>query len=476
MAVTVAAAPAAASGTALAGIDPPFNGLDETAADVSVSDTIVAANGSKVLQAVNRNVRMTNSLGGAAQSMSLEQFFGAAPAQGPMFDPKVYFDRNAVNQRFYVIALQEDNVDDNDPADDFSVIHLAISRSSDPSDLSPANWCRYPIDALHTSPATNNQKTHADFPGLGVGTDAIVISANQHTPAEFAVAVVRVLSKQVFSDNANSCPTESFWKFEGSNVFNDFSAHTLQPAQHYTSPTSLPGRTNPVYLVSSRHQMISSTYRLWRIANVTPFNPATPPVIENMSISWATYSPPPDAPGGAGGAKIDTGDARILQVAGVGDAITAVHTIACPNTPNSPLESCLRTVRFTIDPANGAVTKSELQGLGGGDNAFYHHPAVAVNNSHQTTVVFLANTPLNSHRVSSRVATKAVNAGFGQSMTLTDGTCARAPIAPGLPVGTGDYTGAQTAIDGNAFWVAAEHAELIGGVCKWQTRIARVTP
>ncbi|WP_309116571.1 hypothetical protein [Saccharothrix sp.] len=457
-------------------LNPPFTGLDETVDNTAVSDTVVAAGATKVLQAVNRSLRMTDTTGGNAQVMSLEQFFGAA-GQGLMFDPKVHFDRNAVNQRFYAIALQEANTDNGNPADDFSAIHLAVSRSAAPSGLDPANWCRYELDGLLTSPATGNQVSTADFPGLGVGADGIVITTNQHT-GDFAVAAVRALDKALYSNNAASCPLAPYWELEASGVFNDFSAHTLQPAQHYTNPTSFPGRANPVYLVSTRHAEVSNAYRVWRVANIAPFDPVTPPVLESTTVSWSTYSPPPAAPGGAGGAKVDTGDSRTLQVAGVGDAITAAHAIACQFTAGTALESCVRVVRLVMGQSGGVMTatKSELQGLGGGDNAFYHHPGVAVDTSHHTAVVFLANLPGNAHRVSSRVAVKALGAGFGASVALTDGTCARAPFLPGLAVRTGDYTGAQTSVDGSAFWVTAEHADLVGGVCRWKSRIARVTP
>ena len=134
-------------------------------------------------------------------------------------------------------------------------------------------------------------------------------------------------------------------------------------------------------------------------------------------------------------------------------------------------------VRFIVGQSGGVmtVTKSELQGLGGGDNVFYHHPGIAVNNSNQTAVVFLAQLPGNSHRISSRVATKALGAGFGVSATVTDGTCNRAPAIPGGTVSSGDYVGAQTATDGVGFWISAEHAQVVGGVCRWATTIAKVT-
>lgn len=471
-----AAQPDAVTLAATVGV--PFNGLNQTAPSASaVSDTILAASSSTTLQATNSSLRLTNQVGTQLSNMTLSQFFSAPAGDGTLIDPKVYFDRNAVNQRYYVVALQ--NTDSGTPfnaSDDLSTIHLAISRSSSPSSLAAAGWCRYLIDGLFVDPVTTqNEVTHSDFPSIGFGADAFVITTRQHGPLVFGVTIIRALNKLIYSNNAlGTCPLDAYWELQASPTFNDFTAFTLQAAQHYTNPSSFPGTSNPVYLVSTRHGGSFSSYRVWRVSNMLD---VSPPKVESVTVAWSTYSEPPDAPGGAGGTKVDTGIAEILQTAGVGNAISAVHTLACQFTANTALESCWRMVRFIVGQTNGVmtVTKSELQGLGGGDNAFYHHPGLAVNNSNETAVVFLAQLPGNAHRISSRVATKSLGAGFGVSSPLANGTCARAPFLPGQAVRSGDYVGAQTAVDGDSFWISAEHAEVLSGTCRWATKIAKVT-
>src|SRR6185312_1436015 len=99
-------------------------------------DTSVAKSPTRVLEAVNGALRLSNTSGGTIATVDLNTFFGAAVANGLLFDPKVYFDRNATNQRFYVVALQQNT----NPK--LSLIWLGVSRITNPSNLSSPNWCR----------------------------------------------------------------------------------------------------------------------------------------------------------------------------------------------------------------------------------------------------------------------------------------------------------------------------------------------
>jgi hypothetical protein len=78
-------------------------------------------------------VRLFNNAGWVIATSNLNTFFAASTADGPAFDPKVYFDRNAANRRFYVTALQRDT------GPNTSRILLAVSRSPGPPNLAFAN-------------------------------------------------------------------------------------------------------------------------------------------------------------------------------------------------------------------------------------------------------------------------------------------------------------------------------------------------
>ena len=52
--------------------------------------------------------------------------------------------------------------------------------------------------------------------------------------------------------------------------------------------------------------------------------------------------------------QIDTGDNRVMQVAGLGDTLSAVHTVACQFTAGTKPESCVRLLRFGVGATAGA--------------------------------------------------------------------------------------------------------------------------
>ena len=153
-----------------------FVGLDQAnAGGVTHSDLSVGKSNTLVLEGVNSSLRLFTTVGGVLATKTLNTFFGATGSQRSFHDPRVYFDRNAVNRRFYVVARQQSGITD---ATGISRIWLAVSRSSDPANLEPANWCRYAIDAKRN--AGTAYSSWADYLGLGVGVDKLVISANQY--------------------------------------------------------------------------------------------------------------------------------------------------------------------------------------------------------------------------------------------------------------------------------------------------------
>lgn len=128
-------------------------------------DTIVAKSPNRILEGVNSALRLFNNVGGTLQTADLNTFFGAATTNGRLFDPKTYFDRNAANPRFFVVALQVAGRDDTDPANDVSRIWVAVSRSPDPANLAAGNWCRYNIEGRRNVGAAN--VSWADYPAIG---------------------------------------------------------------------------------------------------------------------------------------------------------------------------------------------------------------------------------------------------------------------------------------------------------------------
>ncbi len=452
---------------ALAAVSTSFVGLDRPSSANNgfvffPPDTIVAKSVNHVLEGANSAVRLFDAVGNVIETRDLNTFFGASTSKGLLFDPKVYFDGNATSGRFYVVALQKKGSD--------SRIWLAVSRSPDPPDLSPANWCRYNINGKRN--AGTSLSSWADYPGLGVGADALVISANQFrfSNNSFTFAIVRVLNKLIAANNGSSCPSIPLFTFQPSGVAGDASTFTLQPVQHYTSPSSfLPTTTNPAYLLSTVFGS-SATYRVWQVRNVASGSPTLRVV--NVIGSY-DYGVQPDAPQSGSSLLLDTGDNRMTQAAGVGDAISGVHGSLC-NINGGASESCVRFVRISVGQNGGGSLTAAInqeQTFGGGAGVFYFWPGIAVNGVEETAVAFHRSS--GASYLSSYWTIKALaSTTFEAASPITDGTCAQT-----LSNRTGDYIGAQTdPSDSNTFWLAGERATTINGSCQWQTQIIAVTP
>jgi hypothetical protein len=222
-------------------------------------DPTVAKSPNRVLQATNSALRLFTTTGSAIQTLDLNTFFVNTPtANGILFDPKVYYDRNATNPRFYVVALQSN-------FSNTSTIWLAVSRRPDPGGLGGANWCYYSVNGVKDLATPN--ASFADYPSLGAGADSLLISVNNFTFAtdSFTYAFIYAFNKTVASNNAGSCPRVQRFAFRPSNTLGDGSTFTLQPVQHYTSPTSSTG--NPAYLLATIFGS-SNQYRVMRVQNV----------------------------------------------------------------------------------------------------------------------------------------------------------------------------------------------------------------
>lgn len=438
-----------------------FVGLDRPSAANHGSvffppDTIVAKSNTRVLEAANSAVRLFTTTGGVLQTKDLNTFFSAATGNGLLFDPKVYFDRNATNRRFYIIALQTDFLST-------SRIWLAVSRSSDPANLNASNWCRYNIDGRRNAGTGN--ASFADYPGLGAGADSLVISTNQFRFADdtFTFSIVRAIRKNLLANNAASCPAIQSAVFQASTQVGDLRTFTLQPVQHYTSPSSFSGTTNPAYLVNTLFGS-STTYRVWQVRNVMGSSPTLR--VRNVNGSF-TYGVQPDAPQSGSDLLLATGDNRVTQAAGLGNALWPAHGTLC-NVGGGENESCVRTVRILVgQSSSGALTATlSQQTTVGGTGWYLFWPGIAVNVTEQTAIVYQRSSAASF--LSARWRLKNLcSASFGAAMDLTSGTCPQE-----VSERTGDYTGAQTdPVNFSSFWLAGERATLIAGECQWQTRI-----
>jgi hypothetical protein len=220
-----------------------------------VPDTILGKSPTRAVEAVNSAIRLFNNTGGVIATRTLNAFFGAPfiptdPLQGQLFDPKVYYDRNATNPRVYVVALQVGGRGNTSLGDNISRMWVAVSRSRNPTNLT-TNWCRYNIDVR--SEIGTADESWGDYPGIGAGRDSFSMTLNnfRFSNDAFRFARIHVWNKSIASNNASSCPTVPRFTFQPSSTAGNFALFTIQPAQHYTSPSLGTSTTNPAYYLST---------------------------------------------------------------------------------------------------------------------------------------------------------------------------------------------------------------------------------
>jgi hypothetical protein len=444
-----------------------FTGATAATAGGEPPDTTVARTTSSVLEGNNIALRLMTPAGVVKQNKDLASFFGATAAGGDIFDPKVTVDRIGPNQRVYAVALQMTGTTD---ATGRSRIWLAVSRTSDPATLNAADWCRYSINGKRN--AGTLQSSWADYPGIGFGADALIIATDQRTfgPELFTFAVVRAMNKLTLANNTAGCPTlPMVHTRQPSATVNDPSVRSLQPVQYQNAPATFPGTSKPAYLVSTeRRTSTSNTYRLWRLRNLASGAPSLDVVLLNATTG---YSQPANAPQSGGAPLQDTSDTRVTSTVGRDNTVTLAHNTGC-NIGGGAVESCVRLLRLTVGQNAAGLptaTESRLTTIAGGPGDFLFHPGVAVDTSGRSAVVFLRSS-----------ATTFLGAAWTLQGLTTPNPEPLTPLAQGTckkpSDRTGDYTGAALDPTGTTFWLAAERATTLGGVCRWDTSIAAITP
>jgi hypothetical protein len=161
----------------------------------------------------------------------------------------------------------------------------------------------------------------------------------------------------------------------------------------------------------------------------------------------------------------------MLQVAGIGNGLQAVHGTGC-NFDGGAAESCVRQVRIVAgQSAAGAPTATigRQYTFGGGSGVFYFWPGIAANTRNDIIVPFHHSST--GSYLSSYWTMKGISANrFNSPLTLS--VSVRRLSEPNW-----DYIGAHLdPSDLLSFWVAGERATTIGDDCQWQTQVQKVVP
>lgn len=442
-------------------------------------DVAFAKSPQRFVEAVNSTIFLFDATGNTLAGTSLASFFVTYPTPAP-FDPRVLYDRSAVNPRFYVVASQYRPPGLGTPV---ASIFLAVSRSPNPGSLGASDWCLYDLSAIDDFDGTDDL-TFADQPMIGAGDDTLLISANRFTmnaPQTFTYALMEVIRKTELADNALGCRGAVSSIFRLSATRGDLSTFGVHPVTHTTYPSSFSGTAKPAYALSAR---IGSdiAYSLFRVRNVAS-GPAVGQVQRIAVNSQTLYAMPPNAPQRGSTTVIETGDTRVLSAVGLGNTLWLAHTTGC-QVGGAPDESCARIVKFDVAQASAGAPSAvvrEVATLSGGANTFVMYPAVAANPSQRIVVPFLRSSSV-SYLSSLTTAKNASASAFEAPLSLAPGTCSRpAQIQrPGEPptAFAGDYLSAQVEpATLTGFWVAGERATLFPpglGTCTWDTQILPV--
>lgn len=447
------------------GLDYVSSGKTGPAADVTLAKTPT-----RVLEATNAGLQLLSPTGTALQTRSTSSFLVGSEGLKTT-DPRLYYDRNSTNPRVYFVVLESASFSTKS-----SALWLAVSRASDPADLNPASWCRYRFDGVR-NPGTPNA-SFADFPGLGAGADAVLISTNQFrfTDGTFTYAIVRTFNKAQLANNAGACPSATVTTMQPSATIGDLSATTLQPVQHYTSPSSFTGTTSPAYLVSTDGLTaggpFSGNYRVWRVRNVAGGAPS----IASVNVIGIAYETPPSALQPVSGPTplLNTLDSRVHQAAGLGDSIWLALSTGCEFFPfgSGDIVSCIQIARLDVAQGSGGsptATYTHQILFGGGSGHYYWMPSIAVNSAQQIGVAFLYSSAT-EYLSSAWMIKNPSSPALPPIQPLVTGTCTTGSR-------TGDYSGAQTDPNLVNFWLASEAASPFpADPCLWKTTVVQGAP
>jgi hypothetical protein len=303
---------------------------------------------------------------GVPARAALFSFFGTSSSTN-LFDSKVLWDRQS--QRFFVVTLEKDNTST-------SVIHLAVSPTGDPSIFS--SWRKFSFDATETISGHN---TWADYPGFGVDSAAIYVTANKF---DFGAGLGGFEDSRLWIVNKanliNGTLTQNRYAPPGRGF-------TMQPAQMYQDLPTGPGTFLtrwPVGFGSGNQLTIT------RVASPLS-NPTFTTYNLDTGLIDSVFATLPNAPQAGSSALINTGDRRILSAVWSHGQLFATNTI---NPVSGPDQGRATAHWYRIDTSNlnnvFLADQGNIDGAGVLSNLYTYYPSVTVDDAGNMAVGFSA--------------------------------------------------------------------------------------
>jgi hypothetical protein len=340
-----------------------FTGLTDTGF-VIPPDTMGAAGPSHLVSTLNGGWGIFNkSTGAILDSDTLKGFWSpliiANGLPDDAFDPKVLYDQ--FSGRFIIVSLSGRLSPD-------SWIMLAVSTTSDPTD--PWNLWAINADVVNR---------WADYPGLGIDSTYVYITANMFPDAGVnpPYSKVWMIPKPQLLAGTNPITWTEFVNPTGSGF-------TMQPA-HVFGDSSTEDLVHEGFYIAG-----SPPRRFLRISRITPGGPPTWTDLGYIEVSSYPLGSLPNAPQSGSANLIETNDTRILNAVFRNGTLWATHHVADSTDPRTEV------AWYQIDPAEASPSFPGVpiqQGRIADPARSYYFPSIAVNARGDAGVGFSGSSP-----------------------------------------------------------------------------------
>jgi hypothetical protein len=250
-----------------------------------------------------------------------------------MTDPQIIWDQQS--QRWYYVALAF-NVNGAGTVVGPNFLQVGFSRTSSPTPLSSAGWCRY----SYGTGQFGGQDLLDDYPKLGDDNVHILIGTNVFNENEnFLTARIWSIPKPPAGTGCPSqasLPSTKFPSSPGSPLRTSDNNIVFTPVPANDSDGSTAG-----YVVAADDPLETGTARNQVMAWHVGGSASSPTLVQDGNIPVASYNVPPSARQPIPGGFLDTLDGRLTMA--VADA-----------DPSAGGQKAVWT-QHTVDPGNGSV-------------------------------------------------------------------------------------------------------------------------
>lgn len=401
-------------------------------------DPIMAAGLSHIVAIVNSHYQAYDKTGTPVTGIiSLDSFFSSVPQCSGTFDPFIDYDEE--NDR-WVMGMD-------DFAGSDSYFCIAASQTGDPT----GSWNVYSFrsDAMATT-------TGSDFPHMGIGLDAVYISANMFADVGGFdhVRLWAVDKAALYSGSPISVAEADL----GAAYF------TVQPVKiHGFLSGGWPAPGTPHHFISHN---FSTTTQIWRWVN--PFSQA--PTIYG-SVVATNLGAPPNAPELGGGTLNDTSIGDFLDAEYRGGNLYTARAVGC-NIGGGSSESCIDWLKIDVSGGSPVLLEQQSGGAFGSADEYRYYPDISVDRANNIAIGYTKSGP--SIFTELHVTGREVGDPVGQLQAETLQVMGLGNYTDGAGCGGscdrwGDYSGMTIDPDGCTFWYLGEYSN--GGVGNWQTNI-----